>query len=105
MYQELLNKLHVALYAYIPLAEDREQLIGEIGETIWLESLDTILDALPKDIQDEAVTLLNSGEIDKAVELFEESNIDIDKVIETVSGNVMDDLLKGMEEKAEVTSR
>ncbi len=39
MNQEIIDKLHTALYAVAPIAEDRERLIGEMGETIWVESL------------------------------------------------------------------
>jgi hypothetical protein len=93
MYQELLEKLHTALYASIPLAEDREQLIAEIGETIWLESLDMMLDALPKQDQEEAVTHLNSGNLDTVIEIFERNNIDVDAIITSVSNSVMDEVM------------
>ncbi len=93
MNQEIIDKLHTALYAVAPVLEDRERLIGEMGETIWVESLEKMLNALPEDKQKEVVELLNNDDLDKAVEIFSEHSIDIDAIITEVSTSVMNDVM------------
>lgn len=100
MPEEILNKLHTVLYSVSPLASDREQLIEQIGETVWLESLEKILASLPEDKKNEVVALLNANELDKAVELMESTDIDIDAIMTEVATNVMDDVLATDEKTA-----
>ncbi len=93
MNQEILDKLHTALFPISPLAEDRERIIAEVGETIWVEALEKMILALPVDTQKEVVTLLNDGNLDRAVEIFSEHNVDIDAILSEVSTSVMDDVM------------
>jgi hypothetical protein len=93
MNQEIIDKLHTALYAVAPVLEDRERLIGEMGETIWVESLEKMLNVLPEDKQKEVVELLNNDDLDKAVEIFDAHNVDIDAIITEVSTDVMNDVM------------
>lgn len=93
MNQEILNKLHTALYTISPLASDRERIIGEMGETIWFESLEKILLSLPESSRTEMIDLLNSGELDKAVEILESNNVDIDVILTEVSTSVMEEVM------------
>ena len=94
MNQEILDKLHTALFAISPLVEDRDRIIEEMGETIWVESLEKMLLALPEDARKESVLHLNNNDLDKAVEIFDTHNIDIDAIIAEVSTGVMDDVMK-----------
>jgi len=94
MNQEIIDRLHTALYAISPITEDRERIIAEMGETIWLESLEKMLDALPEDVQKEVIVLLNAGNLDKAVEIFDTHNIDTDTILSEVSTSVMNDIMK-----------
>lgn len=93
MNQEILDKLHTALFPISPLAEDRERIIAEMGETIWVEALEKMILVLPKDVQKEVVTLLNNGDLDRAVEIFAEHSVDIDAILAEVSTSVMDDVM------------
>ncbi len=93
MNQEIIDKLHTALYAVSPLLEDRERIIAEMGETIWVESLEKMLLALPEETQKEVIALLNDGNLDRAVEIFSEHNIDIDAIISEVATSVMDEVM------------
>lgn len=93
MNQEIVDKLHAALYAVSSVAEDRERIIAEMGETIWLESLEKMLNALPEETQEEVIALLNAGDLDKAVEIFDIHNIDTDAIITEVSTSVMNEVM------------
>ena len=93
MNQEILDKLHTALFPVSPLAEDRERIIAEVGETIWVEALEKMILALPEDAQKEVVTVLNDGNLDRAIEIFSEHSVDIDAILSEVSTSVMDDVL------------
>ena len=93
MNEEILNKLHTALYPISPLASDREKIIEQMGETIWLGSLEKLLIALPEDKRKEVIELLNQDELDKAVEIFEASNIDVEAIMTEVSTSVMDEVM------------
>lgn len=93
MNEEILNKLHTALYPISPLASDREKLITEMGETIWLESLEKLLMALPEDKRKEVVALLNEDKLDEAVAIFDANNIDVEAIMTAVSVSVMDDVI------------
>jgi hypothetical protein len=93
MNQEILDKLHTALFPISPLAEDREKIIAEMGETIWVEALEKMILALPEDAQKEVVTVLNDGDLDRAIELFSEHSVDIDAILTEVSTSVMDDVM------------
>lgn len=93
MNQEILEKLHAALYAVSPIAKDRERIIAEMGETIWIESLEKMLNVLPDERQKEVIVLLNAGDLEKAVEIFDAHNVDMDAIITEVSTSVMDEVL------------
>lgn len=93
MNEEILNKLHTALYPITPLASDRERIIGEMGEVIWLEMLEKVLTLLPEEKRNEAVRLLNENDIDAAIELVEQTDIDIEAILTEVATNVMDDVM------------
>lgn len=101
MNQEILDKLHAALYAITPLAVDRERIIAEMGETIWLESLEKILLALPEDTRKEVTALLNDDDLDKAVEIFMANDVDIDAILKEVSTSVMDEVMSHAKEEKE----
>lgn len=90
----IVNKLHAALYSVSPLAEDREQIISEMGGTIWLETLEKIIDLLPDDKRPEVVALLNSDELDKAVAVIETTNIDIEAILKEVSTDVLNSVVE-----------
>ena len=93
MQQEILNKLHTALYPLSPLASDRERIIETMGETIWLESLDKTLDALTEEERTQAVALLNDGELDKAIDVVTASSVDLNAIIREVSESVLNEVL------------
>ena len=93
MNQEILNKLHAVLYAVTPLALERERIIADMGEVIWLESLETILLALNEDKRKEVVELLNKEDIEKAIEIFEENDVDIEAIMTEVSISIMDEVM------------
>lgn len=76
-----------------PLASDRERIIEKMGEVIWVESLEQTLLALPDVARGEAVRLLNDGDIDAVVEIFEENNLDIDAIIAESSKSVLGEVL------------
>lgn len=93
MNQEILNKLHTALYAISPLASDRERIIAEMGETIWLESLEKMIVSLPGDDRTEVIEAINNADIDRAISIFETNNVDVDTIITEVATSVMDEVL------------
>ena len=93
MNQEILDKLHTALFEVSPLEEDREKIIAEMGETIWIESLEKMMLALPEDARNQAVACLNADDLDKAVEIFAENNVDLDATVKEVSTSVKDEVL------------
>lgn len=100
MNEEILNKLHTALFAVSPLASDRDRLIEEMGETIWLESLAKVLEMLPDESRAQVVALLHSDQIDKAIEIADATGIDVDAVITDVATSVMNEVMATVE-KAE----
>lgn len=93
MNEEILNKLHTALYPISPLASDRENIITEMGETIWLESLEKLLMALPEDKRKEVVALLNEDKLDTAVAVFDANNIDVEAIMTAVAISVLDEVV------------
>lgn len=93
MNQEILNKLHAVLYKVSPLVSDRERIIEEMGDTIWLESLEKMIVELPEDKRNEVVELLNSEEVKKALEIIEASNIDVEGILAEVSVNIMEEVI------------
>lgn len=93
MPEDIVAKLHTALYHISPLASDRERIIEQMGETIWLETLEKVLTSLEEGKRTEAVEALNNSDIAKAVAIFEASNIDLDTVIAEVSTSVMNEVL------------
>jgi hypothetical protein len=95
MNQEIIDKLHTALYQVSPLTEDRERLIAEMGEVIWIESLEKIISALPELAQKEVATCIENQDLDRVVEICLENDIDLDAIVGEVSTSVMDDVLKG----------
>lgn len=92
--EEILNKLHTALYHISPLATDRELIISQMGETIWVESLEKIVSSVPEPVRAQVVALLNADKLDKAVELLETTDVDLDAVLTEVSTSVMKDVLE-----------
>ncbi len=99
MQPEIINKLHAALYSVSPLASDRERIISEMGEVIWLETLEKVLLSLPEDKRAQVVAFLNDDDLDGAVAIMEESDVDVDAIITEVATSVMDDVVG--EEKGE----
>ena len=93
MNEEIINKLHTALYPISPLASDRDKIIEEMGETIWLGSLEKMLLALDEGNRAEVVALLNANELDKAVEIFEASDVDVEAIVAGVSISVMEEVM------------
>lgn len=93
MNQEIVNKLHAALYPISPLASDREKIIEQMGETIWLESLQKMLLALPEDKRVEVVEALSNDDLAKGMEVFETSDVDVEAIITEVSTSVMDEVM------------
>ena len=93
MNQEILDKLHAALFAVSPLAEDRERIIAEMGETIWVESLEKMMLALPEEARKEAITALNADDLDRAVEIFATHDVDMNVIMTEVSTSVMDEVM------------
>lgn len=94
MNEEILNKLHAALFHISPLASDRDRIIEKMGETIWVESLEKALTALPDDKCVTVVQMLNEDNLDAAVAVMEESSIDIDAIVTEVSTSVMNEVLE-----------
>jgi hypothetical protein len=93
MTQEIIDKLHATLYAVSPLAGDRERIIEEMGETIWVEALEKMLLALDDAKRKEVIEFLNADNLDKAVEILEANNVDVDAIITEVSTSVMNEVL------------
>jgi hypothetical protein len=93
MNEEILNKLHTALYPISPLASDREKIIEKMGETIWLESLEKLLLALPEDKRAGVIEALNNDDLDKGVEIMEAEGVDVEAIISDVSVSVMEDVM------------
>lgn len=89
---ELRNKLHTALYTLAPLASDRERVIGQLGETVWLESLEKILMSLSYEDREKTVNHFNAKKLDKAEEIFKEK-IDVYTILEDISIDVMDSVV------------
>lgn len=94
MPEEIRNKLHAALYHISPLASDRDRLIEQIGQTVWIESLEKVMSALPEDARAKAIQLLNDNNLDEAVSLMEGSGIDLDAIVTEVSTSVMNEVLE-----------
>ncbi len=94
MNEEILNKLHAALFHISPLASDRDQVIAEMGETIWVESLEKALTALPEDKRASVVQLLGEDNLEAAVAMMEESDVDIDAIVTETSTSVMNEVLE-----------
>lgn len=92
MNQEIIDKLHTALLSISPLQSDREQIIAKMGETIWLESLEKMLLALPLEPRKEVISLLNANDFDKAVEVISLHNVDVDEIVKEVAELIMDDV-------------
>lgn len=93
MQEEIHNKLHTALYSLTPLASERDRIIGDMGETIWLESLEKMLLALPEDKRAHVVSLLNEDDFEGAIASMVDSTVDIDAIIVEVSTSVMEEVL------------
>ncbi len=93
MNQDIIEKLHTALFVISPLTEDREEIIAKMGETIWVESLEKILLALPELTRTEVITLLNQDDIDAAVEILSENDVDVDAILKEVATSVMDEVM------------
>lgn len=94
MQQELIDKLHAALYHISPLAIDRERIIEKMGEVIWVKTLDRITDLLPEDTREVVRNALEQDDLDTAVACCEEANIDIDAIIEEISKDTLNQVLE-----------
>jgi hypothetical protein len=92
MPEEVLNKLHAALYTISPLASDRERIISRMGEIIWLETLEQVLSLLPEDVCANVVALLNEDKVDEAVAIMEATDIDVEAILTATAVSVMDDV-------------
>lgn len=97
MNEEILNKLHAALFHISPLASDRDHIIAEMGETIWVESLEKALAALPEDKRNSVVQLLNEDNLEAVIAVMEESDVDIDAIVTETSTSVMNEVLEAAE--------
>ena len=93
MNQEIINKLHAVLYTVSPLASERARMIEEIGDTVWLETIEQILVSLPEDRRAEAIALLNEDEVEKVLEIAEREAIDITPILEDISKNILNEVL------------
>ncbi len=93
MNEEILNKLHTALYHISPLASDRDRIISEMGDVIWLESLEKMILVLPEEVRTEVVAYINEEDVNKAIEIFEKNNIDVETVLTEVSEKVLKDVM------------
>jgi hypothetical protein len=93
MQQEILNKLHTALYPLSPLASDRERIIGDMGEVIWLQSLEKLLLALPEDVRFQVVAHLNEDRFDEALALVDATDVDADAIITETAAALMDKIV------------
>lgn len=89
MQEEILNKLHTALYHVSPLTADRERIIEQTGEVIWLETLEKMLTLVGEEERARAVSCINDNKMEEAMEIFEEANVDIEKIMVEVSVDVM----------------
>jgi hypothetical protein len=94
MSEEILIKLHTALYSLSPLASERERIIAEMGETIWLEALARVLEALPEATSREVVESLNADELDKAIEIADAAGVDVEAILTEVATSVMDEVVR-----------
>ena len=94
MNQEIIDKLHTALYSVAPLAADRDRLIESMGETIWMESLEKVLMATPEDKRAQVVALLNVNKLDEAVAILEGCDIDIDSIISETAQSVLQEVIE-----------
>ena len=93
MNEEILNKLHTVLYPISPLASDRERIIEEMGETIWLGSLEKLLLSLDENKRLEVVALLNDDKLNEAINVVEASGVDVEAVIAEVSLKTLEDVV------------
>ena len=94
MNQEIIDKLHTALYPVAPLLADRERLIESMGETIWMESLEKVLMSVPEDKRPQVIALLNVSKLDEAVALLEGCDIDIDAIVTETAQSVLNDVIE-----------
>jgi hypothetical protein len=93
MQQEILDKLHTALFPLSPLASDRERIIGDMGEVIWLQSLEKFLLTLPEDVRVKVVAHLNEDRFDEALALVDEMDVDADAIIAETAAALMDKIV------------
>ena len=93
MNEEILNKLHAALYSVSPLASDRDRIIEKMGETIWFESLEKMLLALPEDKRAQVIEALNNDDLDTGLAIMQASDVDVEAIIQEVSTSVMDEVV------------
>lgn len=94
MQHDVLDKLHTALYPISPLATDRVRIIEDMGETIWLQSLEKLLLALPEDTRTRVVSYLNEDNFDEALALVDASDVDADAIIAETATVLMDQVVK-----------
>lgn len=94
MPEEIINKLHTALRHISPLASDREKIISEMGEVIWFETLEKILDALPVTERDQVVAFLNEDKLEEAIKVCALSAIDIEAILVATAQDVLNEVSK-----------
>lgn len=92
MSEEIYNKLHTALYHISPLASDRDRIIGEMGEVIWLETLEKVLALLDDNKRAQVIALLNTDDVEAVSEMLSETDIDIEKIITDTATDVMNEV-------------
>lgn len=93
MNQEILDKLHAALYTISPLADERERIIAEMGEIIWLSSLERVLSSLDEESRTAVVGYLNDDKLEEAVSLCETKDINVEVIIEEEAKKVLQEVL------------
>jgi len=93
MQQDLLIKLHTALYGVSPLTSDRDRIMEDIGETIMLGALEQILDSMQEESRVGVVALLNENKLQGALLMCKTQGVDVDAVIRDVATHVMDEVM------------
>lgn len=99
MQEEILNKLHTALYHISPLASDRDRIIVEMGEVIWLQTLERILSSLPDDKRAQTVAYLNEEDLDNAILIMDTEGVDVITVMTDVATELLDEVVAISKEK------
>jgi hypothetical protein len=88
MNEDIIAKLHTALYHISPLASERERIIVKLGEVIWLETLEEVLLALPESKREVVIQAINNNDMATAVSVCEDEQIPIESILEKVADRV-----------------